>query len=1182
MSSCSRCELSIPCDVLLVGPLPPPPLLGGIETGVEMLIASDLAVETSMRLYNTARAHDPARTLFARVRYQLRAFVGYVGALLGRPPTIVHVKASFGVNFYQAAVYVCIARLLRRRVLLQLHSGGFPDFYNGSSRFGRAAIRFALRVPQRIVALSEQWAEYFRALAGVKSVGVVCNATHVSDYASAVPDRGRFGIPGDRLALLFMTTRSRELDVAKGIQELIPAVADIRRTHPDLLLVIAGKISHERELTAALGSEGDGWMSVGTVVGDAKPILYRSVDLFALPSHYENMPNSLLESMAASLPAVATPVGAIPEMIQHGVNGLICPVRDAPALTRCLQRLVSEADLRDSLGAEAARSARERYDFPVLEQQLAVQYRVLALDRRAIMSEASHAPLWRRFASPSERVVWYRRAAVQKRVRLARRLASMSVGEVSHRLGQVTNGWRSKLEHDASMTAALSDWSPREALPSSMYVDPSAYLADRVATKGFFDPADRERLVSFVERHLAGDVQRTLREADDILSDGIELLGRRFRPADADFDWLADPDHGRVWPLRALAESSAVRDVEADIKHLWEVNRHQYLVTLARAYAYSGEQRYSTACKQIIERWTASNPYPVGVNWASNLEVAVRALSWVWALHYLVGTPALDAQEARTWLTSLRRHRDHIVANLSIYTDPTNHLIGEASALAVLTMWLPELPDSTELRARALDILGREISIQVSPDGVSREQATSYQRFVLDFLLQVIRIADRNGIGLPPNIRGYARSMLEVVSEFVGADGRAPRIGDSDDARAIPFFTADPWDFDELLALGEGVVGRGVAPGRALRATESVVWLTGIEGYERVATQQAPVQPRSSVLLHDGGYAILRDPERPEANRLLFDCGPLGFLPHASHGHADLLSILVDVGGEELLVDPGTFAYQDRTRKRTYFRSTRAHNTLEVGGYDQADPFDRFKWLNFPNTAINSAQLGSGFDYVEAHHDGYTRLRPAVRHRRGVLGVGGGWLVIDWLEGRGRADIARWLHAVPNAALERISDQSVRLWTPSRQNSLLLTDVVGAEDGEGARLEDTLSPYSERYGSFTLSPTLCFTDRLELPAVRVMLLATENGSAPANRLTVERQSVAHRDGSLGFRLVDTAGSVFDVIIRPPSPSSRTLDGGVQIVVARRDGLTEPSAPAWRSSPDAAAPTTPAARATIVP
>src|SRR6185369_4323 len=119
-----------------------------------------------------------------------------------------------------------------------------------------------------------------------------------------------------------------------------------------------------------------------------------------------------------------------------------------------------------------------------------------------------------------------------------------------------------------------------------------------------------------------------------------------------------------------------------DVKFVWEVNRHQFFVTLARAFAYTDDERYAEACVAMARRWREANPTGTGVNWASNLEVAVRLLAWIWTIDLLQGARALSNDELRPWLASAAAHRDHLAAHLSTFTDPTNHLIGEVAALA--------------------------------------------------------------------------------------------------------------------------------------------------------------------------------------------------------------------------------------------------------------------------------------------------------------------------------------------------------------------------------------------------------------------------------------------------------------------------------------------------------------------
>src|SRR5439155_13056330 len=99
-----------------------------------------------------------------------------------------------------------------------------------------------------------------------------------------------------------------------------------------------------------------------------------------------------------------------------------------------------------------------------------------------------------------------------------------------------------------------------------------------------------------------------------------------------------------------------------DHKIIWELNRQQHMLPLGRALWLTGDSRYARAMVDRLESWLAANPPLVGINWASMLEIGFRALSWTWALHFLLGaggaregSPAPSAADAERepWLVDL-------------------------------------------------------------------------------------------------------------------------------------------------------------------------------------------------------------------------------------------------------------------------------------------------------------------------------------------------------------------------------------------------------------------------------------------------------------------------------------------------------------------------------------------------
>jgi hypothetical protein len=136
----------------------------------------------------------------------------------------------------------------------------------------------------------------------------------------------------------------------------------------------------------------------------------------------------------------------------------------------------------------------------------------------------------------------------------------------------------------------------------------------------------------------------------------------------------------------------------------------------------------------------------------------------------------------------------------------------------------------------------------------------------------------------------------------------------------------------------------------------------------------------------DAGIHILRTPkgEGPEI-WCRCDGGPHGFLSIAAHGHADALSVEVRHDGVELLVDPGTYCYHGQPEWRSYFRSTRAHNTVEVDGEDQVHEAGPFMWTGHADAVVDGYDADpAGRQKWTAHHTSYSRLDAALRHAREV------------------------------------------------------------------------------------------------------------------------------------------------------------------------------------------------------
>ena len=104
----------------------------------------------------------------------------------------------------------------------------------------------------------------------------------------------------------------------------------------------------------------------------------------------------------------------------------------------------------------------------------------------------------------------------------------------------------------------------------------------------------------------------------------------------------------------------------------------------------------------------------------------------------------------------------------------------------------------------------------------------------------------------------------------------------------------------------------------------------------------------------------------------------------AAHAHADALAVEVRYGGVDVLADPGTYCYHGEPEWRSYFRSTIAHNTIEIGDANQSVETGPFMWAAHARSCVDRVSLGDGEQIWSAHHTGYRRLDPGAEHKRTV------------------------------------------------------------------------------------------------------------------------------------------------------------------------------------------------------
>ncbi|MCK4827084.1 alginate lyase family protein, partial [bacterium] len=346
----------------------------------------------------------------------------------------------------------------------------------------------------------------------------------------------------------------------------------------------------------------------------------------------------------------------------------------------------------------------------------------------------------------------------------------------------------------------------------------------------------------------------------------------------------------------------------------------------------------------------------------------------------------IDEEFRNPWLETIYKHCNYINKNISRYSSANNHLIGEAAGLFVASVVWPFKGNSEEWNEQSYKILIQEIEKQNYNDGVNKEQAICYQQFVMDFFILAGLLGEKNGVSFPQSYWSRIEKMLEFIASIMDGEGNVPYIGDSDDGYAV--ILSDDKNFNpyqSLLASGAIMFKRGDLKRKAGQLDEKSLWLLGPEGIKCFnSLEEKKLNPIKT--FKNGGYYVLSAYENTENEiKSVFDCGPLGYLRIAAHGHSDALSYTLSVGGKQSLIDPGTFVYQYPRDWRDYFKGTSAHNTIRIDGKDQSVIGGYYMWLKKAQTKLIKWESNDIYDSIKGEHNGYMGLEDPVMHQREII-----------------------------------------------------------------------------------------------------------------------------------------------------------------------------------------------------
>lgn len=580
------------------------------------------------------------------------------------------------------------------------------------------------------------------------------------------------------------------------------------------------------------------------------------------------------------------------------------------------------------------------------------------------------------------RISWY-----------ARRLGRMSPGEVA---------WRVREQ------ALRRAWARRQVLPGQLPTGPVPGLLGGERRFASALPADTERLVPEASR------TALLAAADRILKGEWEMLGAVRADMEAP-DWFFDPVTGhRSDPSRyAFRINQRSEEQVGNVKQVWELNRLQHLTLLAAAWYLTASEVYAERVDEQLRDWWQANLFLSGVNWTSGIELGIRLINFGWIRRLLDCWPgAADLFEGNDlFLRQLRWHQEYLATFESRGSSANNHVIAEAAGQLAASCAFPWFRESSRWRESSFALLTSSLQSNTFRSGINAELATDYHGFV--FELGVFAAIEAAAAGSPVNDDTWRLLclMADCMAALTDCSGRPPRQGDSDEGRVVLLDAPSGNRWSALLSLAAGLFG-GLDWWPRL-SPDAGTTLTGALAREKRVVDVRPAERPSR--FPDAGITILRT-EPGEFPEIWCRCdgGPHGFGSLAAHAHADALSVEVRCGGVDILADPGTYCYHGEPEWRSYFRSTVAHNTVEIGDRSQSVDAGPFMWSRHAQTTEFPVPDSGGWS---AENDGYAGL--GATHRRSVRmdKVARSIEIIDVISGGGY-DVRLAFHLGPDVSAE--------------------------------------------------------------------------------------------------------------------------------------------------------------------
>lgn len=365
--------------VLLLGPSRE--AMSGVTTHLNVLLGSRLASRVELAHFQVGSEGRAEGFCGRLARLALSPFA-LAAAIVRTGAAIVHLNTSLDAKAYlRDLAYLAVAKLCGARVVCQIHGGALPlDFARGA--ISRGLLRATLMLPDAVVVLASAELAAYRRFVPAQNVLALPNGIDCAAYQRHNRTPSALDAP---LRLIYVGRLAPGKGLVEAIEGLRMAVSRGVRAR----LVVAGSGPEEARLRQQVRDAGLARevAFVGAAFGEQKARLLSEADALVLASYSEGLPFALLEAMAAGVVPLATPVGAVPDVVAEGEHGLLVEPRDARAIAEAIEKLAADKAALARMSAACRKRIAAAYSIERVAKDFAELYWGLSAARAPTIAQ---------------------------------------------------------------------------------------------------------------------------------------------------------------------------------------------------------------------------------------------------------------------------------------------------------------------------------------------------------------------------------------------------------------------------------------------------------------------------------------------------------------------------------------------------------------------------------------------------------------------------------------------------------------------------------------------------------------------------------------------------------------------------------------------------------------------------